>query len=45
MSSSAEDITTPGRPQVTGLSAGIYAYVQPHGSKRRVSRGRLGGTG
>lgn len=36
MSSSADDITTPGRPQVTELSAGIYAYVQPDGSRSRT---------
>jgi cyclase len=32
MSSLREDITTPGRPELTEVSAGIYAYVQPDGT-------------
>jgi hypothetical protein len=36
MSSSPLDITIPGRPQVAELSIGIYAYVQPDGSRSRI---------
>lgn len=32
MSSPHADITTPGRPEVCEVSAGIYAYVQPDGT-------------
>ena len=32
MSSSPEDITVPGRPEVHEVSEGIYAYVQPDGT-------------
>lgn len=45
MSSLPSDITVPGRPEVHEVPAGVYAYIQPDGSTRRVSRGRLGGTG
>jgi cyclase len=32
MSSLRSDITTPGRPEVCEVSAGIYAYIQPDGT-------------
>jgi len=32
MSSLPADITTPGRPEVIEVSAGVYAYVQPDGT-------------
>jgi cyclase len=32
MSSLRSDITTPGRPEVREVSAGIYAYIQPDGT-------------
>jgi cyclase len=32
MSSLRHDITVPGRPAVTEISAGVYAYVQPDGT-------------
>jgi cyclase len=32
MSSAYGDITVPGRPELSEVSAGIYAYVQPDGT-------------
>jgi hypothetical protein len=32
MSSLHRDITVPGRPEVSEVSAGVYAYIQPDGT-------------
>ncbi|MCW2908230.1 MAG: hypothetical protein JWL68_3019 [Actinomycetia bacterium] len=36
MSSLSSDITVPGRPEVHEVSAGVYTYVQPDGSRSRI---------
>jgi hypothetical protein len=45
MSSLPADITNQGRPELIELSAGVYACVQPEGSKWRVPGGWFGGPG
>ena len=36
MSSLPSDITVPGRPEVHEVSPGVYAYIQPDGSRSRI---------